>query len=127
MRLRGAAGIDPELKTNVRGGSISRFSYFRGRLCACLDAKSLPNYAPKALCLTPGDRPKTRHGDPFRGQQVFSARNMPNKFNRFAHGTMVHTKRTFLNALGFKMCPRISSKMVSGMPFGASWGPFGHS
>ena len=25
------------------------------------------------------------------------------------------------------MYPRISSKMVSGMPFGASWGPFGHS
>ena len=72
-------------------------------------------------------RPKTRHGNPFRGQQLFAARSMPNKFNRFAQGTMMDTKRKFLNALGFKMCPQISSKMVSGMPFEASWEPFQHS
>ena len=102
------------------GGRISRFRIFEV-VCARVWTPNLcQTMHPKHCSLTPGDRPKTRHGDPFRGQQLFAARSI-------AHGTMVHTKRTFLNALGFKMCPRISSKMVSGMPFGASWGPFGHS
>ena len=90
------------IEGNRAGGRISRFRIFEV-VCARVWTPNLcQTMHPKHGFLTPGDRPKTRHGDPFRGQQLFAARSMPNKFNRFAHGTMVHTKRTFFKCFGLQ-------------------------